>query len=109
MTIKSMDANELKKTIDSGEKIVLIDCREQSEWDAGHIKEAVFMPLSNFDEEMKKLENLESKDTKLVLQCRSGKRSMTACKLLEENGFTDLTNLEGGILGWLNEGYETEL
>jgi len=103
MSINSMSATELKSLIDSAEEYTLIDCREHNEWDRGHIKEAKFMPLSTFEDE---LVNLQDKNARLILQCRSGKRSMTACKMLEENGYTNLTNLDGGILGWQESGFE---
>ena len=53
---------------------------------------------------MKKLNN---KNAKIVLQCRSGKRSMSAAHYLESQGYTDLYNLEGGILQWEDEGFKT--
>ncbi|MFN8371017.1 MAG: rhodanese-like domain-containing protein [Bacteriovoracaceae bacterium] len=104
MAIKSIESRELKKLIDENANFILVDCREQPEWDEGRINKAVFMPLSNFGEESKKLTN---KNAKIVLQCRSGKRSMSAAHYLESQGFTDLYNLEGGILGWEDEGFET--
>ena len=100
--IKSIDATELKKKLDNNDQIILIDCREQQEWDEGHIKEAEFMPLSNWENEYSKYE--DAKDKEIILQCRSGKRSMTLANHLEAKGFTNLTNLEGGILGWVESG-----
>lgn len=102
--IGNLTAEELKAKLDSNENIKLIDCREQGEWDEGHIDSAEFMPLSNFEEEMKKLDN---KAQPLVLQCRSGKRSLQACMLLQGEGFENLYNLEGGILAWNEKGYPT--
>lgn len=95
--IKSMTADELKKELENKSKLVLVDCREQAEWDAGHIPEAIFIPLSNFPEGHKVLKD---KSARIVLQCRSGKRSLQAANFLAEQGYEDLTNLEGGILDW---------
>lgn len=103
MTIKTIDASGLKEKMKKSENIVLIDCREIDEWNSGHIKGAQFMPLSNFSETSKKLEN---KNAEIVIQCRSGVRSMKACEYLESQGFTNLTNLAGGILGWTQNGYD---
>lgn len=101
--IKSMTAQELKEKLDSGKDLLLVDCREQSEWDAGHIPQAQFLPLSELRE---RYENeLEDKDATIIMQCRSGKRSMDACMFLMSEGYTDLTNLEGGILDWQDQGY----
>ncbi|MDD0854262.1 rhodanese-like domain-containing protein [Halobacteriovorax sp. GB3] len=102
--INSMDVVELKKLIDTNENLLLVDCREQDEWDAGHIKEAKFVPLSRFQELFES--ELPSKDAKIIMQCRSGKRSMNACMFLMEQGYEDLTNLEGGILAWQENGFE---
>lgn len=99
--INRIYALELKEKLDSDKKIVLIDCREQNEWDTGHIKEAKLMPLGQIEELSKNLD----KNSKIIIQCRSGQRSMRACMFLEDQGFTDLTNLEGGIIGWVQSGY----
>lgn len=103
--IGSMTVQELKEKMDKGEELVLIDCREQNEWDEAHIEEALFLPLSNFEEEMKKLTNPEAV---VVCQCRSGKRSLNAAMQLQDEGFENLFNLEGGILAWIEAGYPTK-
>ena len=100
--INEIDAAQLKEKLDQNEELILVDCREQDEWDAGHIEQALFLPLSQFEERFAELEN---KDSQIIVQCRSGKRSMRACEFLKEQGYTNLTNLEGGILGWEDEGY----
>lgn len=103
--IKTIDSKELKTKLDNGEELILIDCREQDEWDEAHISGAKFVPLSNFQELFEK--ELPNKDAQIIIQCRSGKRSLTACQLLLDEDYENLTNLEGGIIGWVNNGYET--
>lgn len=105
MSIKSMTALELKEKLDKKENIILVDCREQDEWNSGHIPQAQFLPLSDFPNQTTKLPN---KDASIVLQCRSGARSLRAAQYLAEQGYTDLTNLEGGILGWAHHGLPIE-
>lgn len=102
--IGSMTVQELKEKLDKKEDIILIDVREQGEWDEAHIEEAQFLPLSNFDEEMKKLTN---PNAVVVCQCRSGKRSLNAAMMLQDEGFENLFNLEGGILAWQDAGFPT--
>ena len=104
--IQSMTVSELKTMMEGGEPPVLIDCREQNEWDQGHIPGAVLLPLSTLDRGSRTLEDKKSRT--LVLQCRSGKRSMRACQFLKEQGFGNLYNLEGGILAWMENGYVVE-
>ena len=103
MTIKSMQVNDLKSKLDQNENIVLVDCREQNEWDAGHIAAATFLPLSDIE---KNHTQLTDKNAEIILQCRSGKRSMTYAHFLADQGYTNLTNLEGGILAWQEEGHD---
>ncbi len=105
--IGNMTVNELKTKLDNGEELLLIDCREQGEWDEAHIKQASFHPLSQFQTEIEKLEG-KSKEAIIVCQCRSGKRSLQAATMLQGEGHENLFNLEGGILAWINEGYPTE-
>lgn len=103
--IGSMTVQELKEKLDKKEELILIDCREQGEWDEAHIEQAQFLPLSNFEKELKKLDENTTKT--IVCQCRSGKRSLKAATMLQDEGFENLYNLEGGILAWLDEGYPT--
>ena len=92
--------------INSNDDFLLLDVREQDEWDCGHIKEAVFFPLSQAESNFS--QNLESKDREIVLQCRSGVRSMKVASFLLSEGFTNLSNLKGGIMAWIGQGYSIE-
>lgn len=103
--VKSISAEELRKTLDEDQNLILVDCREQDEWDAGHIPQARLIPLSQFEQRHKELED---KSSRIILQCRSGKRSMDAALFLEEQGYSDLTNLTGGILDWMQMGFEVK-
>lgn len=101
--IGSMTVSELKEAIENGEDIILVDCREQDEWDSGHVEQAQFLPLSDFQNQSEKLDN---PNAKVAIMCRSGKRSMNACQFLaEEKEFNNLFNVTGGILAWQEEGY----
>lgn len=101
--IKEIDVQELKDKLDNKDKFVFIDCREQEEWDDAHIEGATLLPLSNFQESYEEI--LTDKNAEIVIQCRSGKRSMNACMFLLSKGYTNLTNLEGGIIAWSQAGY----
>ncbi len=101
--IKEMNVSELKNKLDNGEKIHFIDCRELAEWNDGHIEGATLLPLSEFQQKYESV--LGEKDAKIVMQCRSGKRSMDACMFLLSKGYSDLNNLEGGILAWTQAGF----
>ena len=109
--IYEVDAVELKNKFTQGENIILIDCREQDEWDRGHIAQAILAPLSDFKNKIDKLEseNTMTRDKEIIIHCRSGKRSMRACGFLKDRGYTHLFNLEGGLLGWEEEGFPVEV
>lgn len=101
--ITEIDAKELKQKLDQKESFKFIDCREQNEWDEGHIEGATLIPLSVFQEKYESF--LTDKNETVVIQCRSGKRSMNACMFLLSKGYNNLINLEGGIMGWAEEGF----
>lgn len=102
--IKEIEVEELKAKLEKGEKFLFIDCREQEEWDDSHIEGATLIPLSSFQEKYEDV--LTDKNATIVVQCRSGKRSMNACMFLLSKGYTDLINVEGGILAWAAAGYK---
>ena len=97
--IKEIDVQELKKWKDSGEDFVLIDVREPNEYEIAQIG-GNLIPLGEIANRSSEV----SRDKKVVIMCRSGKRSATAVKELQSKfGFTNLLNLKGGILAWSSE------
>ena len=96
--MNTITVQELKQRIDSGEKINLIDCREPDEYAEYNIG-ATLVPLGKIQNmDVDELEPL--KDEEVIVHCRSGKRSATACAFLDSMGFKNTVNLEGGILAW---------
>ena len=94
--VEDVSLDELKAGLADG-SILLVDVREQNEWDAGHIPGAVLNPLSTFDPAA--LPKADGK--RVVLHCRSGKRSVTALGLAQANGRSDVkAHFGGGMLGW---------
>jgi rhodanese-related sulfurtransferase len=100
MPIKSVDAITLKRWMDNGEA-TLVDVREPGEHAAENIAEAILMPLGNASKQALP----DTHGRKLVLHCRSGKRSASACeKLLAEDPSLEIYSLEGGISAWAEAG-----
>ena len=96
--MNNITVEELKKKMDRGEKINLIDCREPHEFAEFNIG-GKLIPLGKFQTmQVDELDNL--KEEEVIIHCRSGKRSMMACQILDTMGFTNTRNLEGGILAW---------
>lgn len=99
--MKQMTVEELKHKIDSGEKINLIDCREPHEYEEANLGGRL-VPLGKFQAmDLDELEDL--KDEEVIVHCRSGKRSMMACTVLDQMGFTNTYNVEGGLLAWIDK------
>jgi adenylyltransferase/sulfurtransferase len=96
--VKDISATELKARMDAGEGLLLLDVREQPEWDAGHIEGARLLPLSELESRLDEL--ADWRDRPIVAQCHHGGRSAQACQILTSAGFQDLTNLVGGIDAW---------
>ncbi len=95
----SIEPAELAEVLNSGRDVVLVDVREQSEWDICYIEKAQLMPLSEFEEHIPSL----NPDDEIYLYCYKGMRSMKALRQLEDEGFTKLRNLTGGIDRWAEE------
>jgi rhodanese-related sulfurtransferase len=77
---------------------VVLDVREQSEYDSGHVLNAKLLPLGKLKERIGELEKY--KDSPIVVVCRSGNRSGTACFILGKHGFSQAYNLAGGVQAW---------
>lgn len=86
---------ELKERLAKDEKLNLFDVREPNEYAEDNIG-ATLIPLGELAYRMDELEGLE--DEEVIVHCRSGARSGRAQQLLEENGFTNVRNLIGGML-----------
>ena len=89
---------ELRQKLDSGEQFLLLDVREPWEYEEFNIG-GKLMPVGSLMNQMWELE--EYKDQPVVVHCRSGARSAMAQGLLMANGFTNVRNLKGGMLAWL--------
>ena len=74
----------------------IVDVRDQSEWEEGHIKGAIHIPYYFLEQRLQELANTQS----LALICASGQRSSIACSLLQKHGFTQLFNVVGGMEAW---------
>jgi rhodanese-related sulfurtransferase len=95
---REISLDDLKQGLVDG-SVLLVDVREAEEYAAGHIEGALFNPLSRF-EPAKLPQAPEGK--KVVLYCRSGKRSVSAMEMARLSGRGDVnTHFGGGILGWL--------
>lgn len=84
------------------EDAIVIDVRDQDEWDSGHIANARHIPLSKLDERLHEVEKYKQRT--VLVNCRSGHRSGMAASRMRKAGFEKVFNLEGGILAWQQAG-----
>jgi molybdopterin/thiamine biosynthesis adenylyltransferase/rhodanese-related sulfurtransferase len=98
-SIEEITVQELKRRLDEGEELQIIDVREPQEWALCRIAGARLVPLGSLAERLRELDPART----TVLQCRSGVRSALALLQLRRAGFTRLLNLSGGILAWARE------
>ncbi|VEE14775.1 PdtF, QsbC [Ectopseudomonas mendocina] len=99
--IPAISAVELKALRERGVAHHLIDVRERTEWDIVHIDGAQHMPKS--PTVATEIEAHFAKDSTLILHCKSGLRSKAVLLELQRLGFSDVRNLEGGILAWVRD------
>ncbi len=92
----TITAPEVKARLDKGDDFILVDVREQHEYDICRIEGSVLIPLSEIDSRLGELE----KDTDIVVHCKMGGRSANAQAMLQEVGYTSVLNMEGGIMAW---------
>ncbi len=90
-------AEDAKNIMDSGEELVILDVREQDEFDEGHIPGAILIPYTEI--ENKAEEMLPDKDKQILVYCRSGRRSKIAAESLAKLGYTNIKEF-GGIIDW---------
>lgn len=92
-------------TMFSEKNAIIVDVREDSEWKEQHIAGAIHIPLAQVASRFSEL--AQYKDSNVVVQCRSGKRSAKAVSTLQDAGFTKVYNLTGGIIAWDKDGLAT--
>lgn len=100
-TYTNVSAATAKTMIDTNPALVVLDVRNQSEYDTGHIRNAGLIPVWAL---AGRLNELNQSDTILVY-CKAGGRSATASQTLLDNNFTYIYNMVGGIIAWADEAY----
>ncbi|MCC5928938.1 MAG: rhodanese-like domain-containing protein [Cyclobacteriaceae bacterium] len=102
--MNEISVNDLKKMMDEGEDFQLIDVRENNEFASANMG-GVLIPMATVPSNVEKFD----KNKKVIVHCRSGKRSANVIQYLEtQHGFKNLYNLKGGILAW-KESYDPGL
>ena len=94
---RQISQEEAKEMMDT-EEVIILDVREQDEYDSGHLPGAVLLPVGTISEDTS-TEVIPEKDSTVLVYCRSGNRSKTAASALAELGYTNIFEF-GGINTW---------
>jgi len=97
--IRARDFCRLPK--EEQDQFYLLDVRTDKEYQSGHIPRTKHIPHDQIEARYQELAHLRTK--KILIICRSGKRSLFAAKVLAAKGFQEVYNLEGGMLAWRGE------
>ena len=100
-SLLEIDCNTLKARIDSGEKFLLLDCREREEHQLVSLQAAELIPMSEMQQRNQELE--PHRETEIVVYCHHGIRSLQVTKWLLQQGFSNVKSLAGGIDQWAQE------
>lgn len=101
--VAEVTARETLDRMASGEPIVLIDIREQNEWNLGHAEGALYIGRGVLERE---IESRVPRDAQVVLYCANGNRSLLASQTLTEMGYTNVASMAGGFRDWVASGGE---
>lgn len=96
---KDISAEELKSLRETNKNLIVVDVREKSEYDDGHLDNSLLIPTSEFAGRISELPT----DKAIVLVCATGARSAWAAGNLAERGYKEVYNLSGGISSWPDE------
>jgi sulfur-carrier protein adenylyltransferase/sulfurtransferase len=97
MTVNEITVHELSERLNAGEKLFILDVREQHEYDLVNI-DGKLIPLGQLEGRLDEI--AAHKDEEVIVHCRSGARSAEACKIMMANGFKNPKNVVGGINKW---------
>jgi rhodanese-related sulfurtransferase len=101
--VKEEGFRQTKKRLDAGEKFVLIDTREDSEWSRGHIPGAIHLGRGIIERDIEK--TVPDKNMQIVLYCGGGFRSALAADNLQKMGYRNVISMDGGWRGWAEAGF----
>jgi len=101
--VKEEDYRETKKRLDAGDKFVLVDVREDTEWARGHIPGAVHLGKGVIERDIEKA--IPDKEATIVLYCGGGFRSALAADNLQKMGYRNVISMDGGWRGWIESGF----
>ena len=101
--VKEADFRDIKKRLDAGEKMILVDTREDNEWAKGHIPGAVHLGKGIIERDVET--TIPDKNATLVLYCGGGFRSALAADNLQKMGYKNVISMDGGWRAWTESNF----
>ncbi len=104
--VDEVDVHQVKRWMEQSRPFVLLDVREESEWNKGHLPSAQYMGRGILERDIET--SFPELDTPLVLYCGGGFRSVLAADNLQQMGYRDVISMDGGYRGWVEAEYPVE-
>src|ERR1700751_3624274 len=104
--VKETNGADVKRRMDAGEKFVLVEVREESEWPQGHLPGAIHLGKGIIERDVE--QRVPEAEAKIILYCGGGFRSALAADNLQKMGYTNVESMDGGWKGWTSAGLPTQ-
>jgi rhodanese-related sulfurtransferase len=101
--VREVSIDEVKQRLDRGQKFLLIDVREESEWAKDHLPGAIHLGKGVIERDVE--ERVPDLNASMILYCGGGFRSALAADNLQKMGYTNVLSMDGGVRGWREKGY----
>ena len=101
--VREVTVDDVKSMMDAGEKFVLVDVREESEYAKDHLPGAIHLGKGVIERDIE--ERVPELNKEMILYCGGGYRSALAADNLQKMGYTNVISMDGGIRGWREKGY----
>jgi rhodanese-related sulfurtransferase len=104
--IRECTVQDVKAKLDRGERFQIVDVREESEWNAGHVPGAIHLGKGVIERDVES--KVPDPEAEVVLYCGGGFRSALAADALQKMGYRNVISMDGGWRGWREAGYPVE-
>jgi rhodanese-related sulfurtransferase len=104
--VKETNVADVKSRLDNGEKFMLVDVREESEWARGHLPGAIHLGKGIIERDIE--QRVPDASAKVILYCGGGFRSALVADTLQKMGYSNIESMDGGWKGWLDAGLPTQ-
>jgi rhodanese-related sulfurtransferase len=101
--VKEADAAEIKQRLDGGEKMIIVDTREDIEWARGHVAGAIHLGKGIIERDIEN--TIPDKEATIVLYCGGGFRSALAADNIQKMGYRNVISMDGGWRVWTESGF----